>query len=115
MKLINKTSNTIISENVMVADSFFKRFKGLMFTKELPEQNVMLIKPCNEIHTYNMRYSIDVLYIDIYNRIIAINEDMKPGRIGKSVKNSAFVVELPCNKIKSLNIKIGDVVELISK
>jgi uncharacterized protein len=114
LKLINKTNNKVISENVMVADSFFKRLRGLMFTKELPEQNALLIKPCNEIHTFNMRYSIDVLYIDANNKILAVNEAMKPGKIGKRVKNAVSVVELPCSKIKNLNVKSGDVVEFIS-
>ena len=114
MKLINKSKNIIISENVIIADSFFKRLKGLMFTKELPDQNALLIKPCNEIHTFNMNYSIDVLYIDVNNKILAISEDMKPGIIGKCVKNAISVVELPCNKIRSSNIKVGDIVDFIS-
>ena len=84
-----------------------------MFTKELPEQNALLIKPCNEIHTFNMRYGIDVLYIDANNKILAVNEAMMPGKIGKRVKNAALVVELPCCKIKNLDIKSGDVVEFI--
>lgn len=110
MKLINKTSNTTISENVMVADTFFKRLKGLMFTKELPEQNALLIESCNEIHTFNMRYSIDVLYLDASNNILAIDEDMKPGKIGKRVRNAVSVVELPSGKIKKLDIKIGQTI-----
>jgi uncharacterized protein len=110
LKLINKTSNKVISENVMVADTFFKRLKGLMFTKELPEQNALHIVPCNEIHTFNMRYSIDVLYLDASNNIVAAHENMKPGKIGKRVKSSVSVVELPTGRVKKLNIKIGQTV-----
>lgn len=100
MILINKTSDSIISENVMFSDTFFKRLKGLMFTKELPEEKALHIIPCNEIHTFNMRYSIDVLYLDAEKNIISINEDMKPSKIGKRVKNAKSVVELPRGKIK---------------
>ena len=113
MKLINKASNIIISENVVVANTFLKRFKGLMFSKELPDENALYIMPCNEIHTFNMKYSIDVLYLDKNNKILAINEDMKPGRIGKHVKKAVSVVELPNGKIKKKKIEVGQTVEFL--
>ena len=113
MKLLNKTNNTIISENVIIADTFFKRLKGLMFSKELPDEKSLLILPCNEIHTFNMKYSIDVLYLDKNNNILAIDEDMKPGRIGRRVKESAAVVELPMGKIKKEGIEAGQTVEFL--
>jgi hypothetical protein len=113
LKLINKTSNTIISENVMVANTYFKRLKGLMFTKELPDQSALHIVPCSEIHTFNMRYSIDVLYLDRNNNILAIDEEMQPGKIGKSVKNAVSVVELPRGKVKRGSVKIGQALVFI--
>ena len=113
MKLINKTSNTIISENVMVANTYFKRLKGLMFTKELPDQSALHIVPCNEIHTFNMKYSIDVLYLDRNNNILHIEEEMQPGKIGKRVKNAVSVVELPSGKVKRVGVKIGQAVVFV--
>jgi uncharacterized protein len=113
MKLINKTNNTVISENVMVANTFFKRLKGLMFTSELPEHNALHIVPCKEIHTFNMKYSIDVLYLDKNNNILAIDEDMKPGKIGKRIINAVSVLELPSGKVRKLEVKIGQTVTFL--
>ena len=113
MKLINRTNNTIISENVMVANTFLKRFKGLMFSKELPDENSLLIVPCNEIHTFNMKYSIDVLYLDKNNNILHIDEEMKPGKVGKHVKKAVSVVELPSGKAKERGVEAGQAVEFI--
>lgn len=112
MKLINKTTNEVISENLMTADSFLKRLKGLMFTKELPEQDALHIIPCNEIHMFFMNYSIDVLYLDREKKIVHMDEGMQPGKIGKKVKNAVSVVELPNGWIKTKSIKIGQTVEL---
>ena len=114
MILINKTDDSIISENVIVANTFFKRLRGLMFTKELPFQNALKITPCSEIHTFFMNYSIDVLYLDANNNILSINENFKPGKIGKRVKNAKSVVELPSGKIRKLSLKIGQSVEFMS-
>lgn len=112
---MNKTSNTIISENLQVADTFLKRLKGLMFTKELPLQNALQINPCNEIHTFFMNYSIDVLYIDVNNNILSIDEDLQPGKIGKRVKRAVAVIELPKGKIKEKDIKVGQTVVILNK
>lgn len=112
---MNKTSNTVISENLQVADTFFKRLKGLMFTKELPLQNALQINPCNEIHTFFMKYSIDVLYLDVNNNILSIDENLQPGKIGKRVKRAVTVIELPKGKIKEKDIKVGQIVSVLNK
>jgi uncharacterized protein len=115
MLLVNKTSNTVISENLVVADTFFKRLKGLMFTKELPAQDALHIIPCNEIHTFFMNYSIDVLYLDKDMNIVHIDEDMVPGKIGKKVKTAISVVELPSGRIKAAGLKPGQEVEFVQR
>lgn len=113
MVLINKETNETISEKLQIADTFFKRLKGLMFTKELPEQNALQIIPCNEIHTFFMKYNIDVLYLDKKNKVISIDENLKPGRIGKLVRNAKSVIELPKGKIKKSFLEIGQEVDIL--
>jgi hypothetical protein len=108
-----KESKKIIVENVMIADSFLKRLKGLMFTKELLPQTALYIYPCSAIHTFFMNYNIDVLYLDINNIVLAIDEDMKPGKVGKHIEGSVAVVELPSGKAKENCITVGQVVEFI--
>jgi uncharacterized membrane protein (UPF0127 family) len=113
MILINKETKKVIVENVMIADSFFKRLKGLMFTKELLPQSALYIYPCSAIHTFFMKYNIDVLYLDINNIVLAIDEDMKPGIIGNHIKDAVAVLELPSGKAKENCITIGQVLEFI--
>jgi len=115
MLLVNKTSNTIISENLTRADTFFKRLKGLMFTKELTAQDALHIIPCNEIHTFFMNYSIDVLYLDKDKNIVHIDEDMVPGKIGKKAKTAISVVELTSGTVKAAGLKVGQTVEFVQR
>lgn len=113
MLLVNKATGTVVSANLMTADSFFKRLKGLMFTKELPEQDALHIIPCNEIHTFFMKYSIDVLYLDKDKKIVHIDEEMEPGKIGKKIKNAISVVELPGGRIRLAGLTTGQSVEFM--
>jgi uncharacterized protein len=113
MILIKKETKEVLVEQLVTADSFFKRLKGLMFTKQLSPQSALYIYPCSAIHTFFMHYNIDVLYLDINNIIIATDEDMQPSRIGKHVKGAVAVVELPGGKIREACIAVGQAVEFI--
>ena len=97
----------MISKTVIVANHFLTRLKGLMFTRELPPESSMFIYPCSGIHTFFMNYNIDVLYLDIYNKILAVDEDMRPGRVGRIIKGAVAVVELPSGRIGETKTKIG--------
>ena len=109
----NKTTDSVISETVLIADSFFKRLKGLMFTKELSSQTALYIYPCSAIHTFFMNYNIDVLYLDNNNIVLDIDKNMKPRQIGKVVRNAVAVVELLGGRADQTNIQVGQKVEFI--
>ncbi len=109
------TNNTVIAQNLVEAKSFFKRLKGLMFTKNLSPQSALYINPCKGIHTYFMNYNIDVLYLDINNKILAIDENMEPKKIGKLQKKAVSVIELSNGRIKATKTQIGQVVKIIKE
>ncbi|WBW95548.1 DUF192 domain-containing protein [Oceanirhabdus sp. W0125-5] len=111
----NTTNNTVLAENLIEANSFFKRFKGLMFTKNLPPQSALYIKPCKGIHTYFMNYNIDVLYLDNNNKILSIDENMEPRKVGKFRKKAVTVIELSSGRIRETKTQIGQVVEIIKE
>ena len=54
----------IICDNVIVLDSFFSRFIGMMLRKHFEEGNAMVIIPCNIVHLYD-----DAIYFRSPKRI----------------------------------------------
>lgn len=94
---------------VEIADTFFKRFKGLMFKTKAPDHG-LLIKPCNSIHTFNVRFPIDVVFIDQQNKVVAIVKGLDSGKIVTPIKDALYVVEGREGVFKSL--KIGDIVSV---
>ncbi|MFD3157170.1 DUF192 domain-containing protein [Haloimpatiens sp. FM7330] len=95
--------NMVVS-NVLVADTFTKRFMGYMFRKK-PHYKVIIIKPCNSIHTFFMKFSIDVLFINENMEVIKKIEDLPPGKIIMPVKKSKMVLESKVGLFK--NIEVG--------
>jgi uncharacterized protein len=77
-----------------VADSFISRFMGLMGKPSLPIGQGLLIKPCNSIHMFFMKFSIDAIFLSRDNRVVRIFRNVKPGQVIGTVKDAWQVVEI---------------------
>ncbi len=90
------TKNLIYESNkiadVYIADTFLKRFLGYMFRKK-PHYDAILLKPCNSIHTFFMRFEIDVIFVNEDLEIVKKIEGLKPGRIITAVKGATMMLE----------------------
>lgn len=92
MKLLNQTQDVLLIADLSSADTFFKRFRGLM-GRTIGSSEGLLIKPCNSIHCFFMKIPIDVLFVDKNDVVIKVMLDMKPGAISPIVKSGAYVIE----------------------
>lgn len=90
----------IIGE-MFIADSFMKRFLGYMLQKE-PHYESILFQPCNSIHTYFMKFPIDVLFIDENMEVCKKIEGLKPGKIIMPVKKASMVIESKEGRFKNI-------------
>lgn len=112
MKIINKTKNTFLAGEVALADTPFKRIKGLLGRKEFRHGQALIIKPCNSIHTFFMRFSIDVLFLDNDNKVVATISCLKPFRFSPIYFNANLTVELPAGTIERTFTEKGDTIQL---
>jgi len=112
MRLITVGNGNTLAEHVRGAYTFFQRLKGLMFTKSLPADCGLHIRPCSAVHTFFMRYNIDILYLDAQHKIVGTQERVKPGKFGAVYLNSVSVIELPEGTIGQKDIQIGQTVRL---
>ena len=110
-KLINARTGEVILENLLTADSFYARFRGLMGRPSIPENTGLMIKPCNSVHCFFMKFPIDVIFLDKENRIVHISENMRPGSVSPIVRKANYVIEVNTSVFQN-NIKIGDILQL---
>jgi uncharacterized protein len=108
MKIENITTGMVIAENCTVADSFLRRFAGLMGKKALPESGGLLLSPCNSIHMFFMRITLDLIFVDKNNIIVYLKENIKPWRVSRIVRSAVSVIELPAGTIKNTGTGVGD-------
>ena len=108
---IIRTSSGPQTLKIEVADSFIKRLLGLMGRKKIPQGQGLLLSPCNSIHMFFMRFSIDVIYLDKNYVIKKIVRNVKPF-IGISICLKAeSVIEMAAGEADRLDLRIGNVFE----
>lgn len=110
--LFNKSQNKILISDLKIANTFYKRGKGLLGQKSLsPKEGLWIspgILPCNSIHTFFMKFSIDCVFLDKSFKVQKIFSSVRPGLIIPPVKNANSVVELAEGIALQLNIQVGD-------
>lgn len=99
MKIYNSTQNKMVLEDAKVADNFISRTIGLLSKKALNKGEGLIIKSCNSIHTFFMKFAIDVLFVDKNNRVIALYENVKPWRVLPIHLSASYVIELEAGSI----------------
>ena len=116
MKLYKTTSDQaeLVVPNLEVAEGFFSRARGLLGRAHLPAESGLWIKPCNNIHTFFMKFAIDCVFLDKKMCINRIEADVKPYKIVGPFWKAVSVIELKSGTAETKNLKIGDQLYVVS-
>ncbi len=112
MKLYHRATGRCLAEQVVLANTFFKRLRGLMFRRRLPPDEALWLRPCNGVHTFWMLFAIDVIFLDRELRIVKLVENMRPFRVTRPHLAARSVIEMPAYAISRAGLKAGDQLEI---
>lgn len=107
--ILNKTTNELIDVKIACADTFLKRFRGLMCRDDFCEVMVFSNLKSSSLHTFFMKFEIDVYFLD-KNKVIFEKTSLKPWKVYKPKKSAHYILE---TKKKFLNLRSGDILEFI--
>lgn len=110
MSQLIKNSQVLIP-NVKVATSFFSRFLGLMGKKSIAEDQAVCFPRCDSIHTFFMRFPIDVILVGKEGEVVEVVEAMKPWRLMLPRKKVKHVIEMQAHLSKKLGIQPGEKID----
>jgi uncharacterized membrane protein (UPF0127 family) len=96
-------TGAVIASNVTVAKSARHRLFGLMGRTRLELGSGLLLLPCNGIHTFGMRFPLDVLLLDRENRVLKIRRAMKPNRLLLPERGGFSTLELPAGAAQGVS------------
>lgn len=97
LQLVSAESATIVVPNLKLAATFWTRFRGLQFRRELPIGEGLLIAPCRSIHTHWMRFAIDVVMMNGEGVVLKLQQNLRPWRTCSGPKETRFVLEVPAD------------------
>ena len=112
MRLINQTKNTVLAENVFIAGNMLERIKGLLGKKEFLPGEALILEPCNSVHTFFMRFPIDLLFVDRNYRIVKSLPGFAPNKVSWIYWKSRLVIELPSGTLKQAQTLDSDQLQL---
>ena len=112
MILFNVTRSVALAGRAELAERARDRMRGLLGRDTLPEGQALVIRPCTSIHTFFMRFPIDVLFLDQQHRVLRAIPRMRPWRLTRIYPRASCVAELWAGAIERSGTSEGDEVRL---
>ena len=110
----NRTRTAYLATELLVASTHWSRFRGLMATDSArfrPGQGLWIV-PCHGVHTFAMRFPIDVIYLDSSKVIVHLEKQLRPWRVAPVRLKATSVIELPGNTLEATGTVVGDEIEI---
>lgn len=111
MRVVNATRNTVLADRCALARSFWQRWIGLLGRRALAEGEGLWMDRCAAIHTFGMRFALDVVWLNEQRQVLQLVASLLPGRISVCRRATA-VLELPEGTIYRTRTALGDHVQI---
>jgi uncharacterized membrane protein (UPF0127 family) len=107
LALTNSRNDRTVAWALLTAFDSKSRRKGLLEHDSLPEGSALIIAPTQAIHTFSMRFAIDVAFVSKDGRVLKVRYAVPPRRIAVSLRAFA-VIELPAGALHRSDTRPGD-------
>lgn len=109
---INVTKGgAIVASHVIMAETSAQRRRGLSGLSILEADHTLYISPCEWVHTFGMKFPIDVAFLAKDGRILAIQSNLKPNRLSKIIFRAEGILELAAGRLAATDSAVGDILE----
>jgi uncharacterized membrane protein (UPF0127 family) len=107
----NHTRNTVLAEAAEVADTGAKRRTGLLKHSRLEPGEGLWIVPCESVHTFFMKFPIDLVYIDRKHKVRKVRHAVPAWRLSACL-TAHSVLELPAGTVANSGTAVGDILAM---
>jgi uncharacterized membrane protein (UPF0127 family) len=111
LRIVNLTRQTQLGTHVQIAGRSQYRRKGLLGRDCLESGEGLWIVPCEAVHTFCMRFPLDLIYLDRGHRVVKIRSGVPAWRISACLRAHS-VLELAAGVIRDTRTEPGDQLSL---
>ncbi len=103
----NQTRQTLLAGAVEVADTSAKRRTGLLKHERLEPGEGLWIVPCESVHTFFMKFPIDLVYLDKKRKVRKVRHAVPPWRLSACL-TAHSILELAAGTVAQSGTSVGD-------
>jgi uncharacterized membrane protein (UPF0127 family) len=103
----------LLARRVERADNPWSRTRGLLGRPGLEPGHGLWLAPCRQVHTFFMRFAIDVVFLDRIGTVLRLCRRMAPWRVSPWVGGAVSALELASGEAGPL--VLGDRLEFVRK
>lgn len=92
---------------VSITETRRERMRGLLGRDGLAAGEALLLDRCGSVHTFGMRFAIDILFLDRQQRIVAIHHEVPRRRLHAHLR-AAQTLEMPAGAARRHRFAPGD-------
>ena len=113
----NLTRETVLCSRVTVARSLRDRSRGLLGRRQLSPEEGMLFEaeswlPVMWMHTWFMRFPIDIVFLGRGDNVIKIQASLRPWRLSPIVMGARKALELSEGAVTRSETAVGDLIAI---
>ena len=112
MVLRNDRTGQVVAATLEPAFDSASRKRGLLGRDGLPSGHALIIAPSNMVHTFFMRFNIDILIASRDGKVVKAAANVPARRIVGSWRGFA-VVEMAAGAVSASNTRVGDRISLV--
>jgi uncharacterized membrane protein (UPF0127 family) len=110
LKVRNVTRSSVLATEASIADTSAARCVGLLRHDSLPPGHGLWIVPSEGIHTFGMKFAIDVIFLGRKKNVLKVRRRMGPRRLSLCLWAHS-VLELPAGTLEATGTGRGDQLE----
>lgn len=112
--LTNIRNGHVVADTLLTAFDSTSRRRGLLKHESLAKGSALIIAPSNAIHTFWMRFAIDIAFVTREGRVVKVRSTVVPWRIAIAWRAYA-VVELPAGALSLSDTRRGDLLQVTAR
>lgn len=89
------------------ADTWTKRFKGLLGRESMDQDTGLYLEPCRQVHCFFMKFAIDVVFVDPDGLVVGLDRNLRPWHVSRYHPKACGALELPAGTIDLVGLEEG--------
>ncbi|HSK18065.1 MAG TPA: DUF192 domain-containing protein [Longimicrobiales bacterium] len=108
VRVVNESRQKVLGGRIRLVHSLRARMRGFLFRRAPRAGEGLFLAPCRGVHTYWMRFPLDVILIDETGNVVAAHAGLRPGTRTPIYRAARFALELPAGSIEATDTMVGD-------